>query len=192
MKNKERLIIFPTDTIYGIGCSIFDKESIEKIYQIKHRDKRKPLSCLCKDVKQVEQIANVSEKEKMIIKKFNLTLILKAKPSISEITGFSTIGIRIPQSHFAANILKKYGPMLTTSINESDEEPLNSFDEIYKRYGNEVDKVYKGKEISSGIASTVAQLVDGQVVILRNGEVKKDEIEKLIYENNIAKAPKRV
>lgn len=184
LKNKERIIIFPTDTIYGIGCSIFDKKSIEKIYEIKHRDKRKPLSCLCKDVKQVEEIANINEKEKMIINKFNLTLILKAKRNISEITGFNTIGIRIPQSHLAANILKKYGPMLTTSINESGEKPLNSFDEICKRYGNEVDKVYKGEEFSSGVASTVAQLVDGEVVILRNGEVKKDQIEKLIYENN--------
>ena len=180
MKGRKRIIIFPTDTIYGIGCSIFDKESIEKIYKIKHRDRKKPLSCLCKDVKQAEEIASLSEMEKRIIDKFNITLILIAKSNIAEITGFNTIGVRIPHSKFTANILNKFGPMLTTSINESGEEPLNTYDEICARYGEEVDRVYKGKEISSGVASTVAQLVDGEVVIIREGEVKKEQIENVL------------
>ena len=187
MKSKKKIIVFPTDTIYGIGCSVYDKESVEKIYQIKHRDRNKPLSCLCKDVKQVEEIANISESEKRIIEKYNITLILTAKANISEITGFKTIGIRIPQNHCAAKILKKFGPMLTTSINESGEEPLNTYEEICKKYKKVVDKIYKGKETSSGIASTVAQLVDGEVIILRSGEVKKEQIENLIASSTATK-----
>ena len=185
-ERQKRIIVFPTDTIYGIGCNIFDKESIEKIYQIKHRDRKKPLACLCKDVKQVGEIAFISEIEKTIISKLNITLILKAKSNIAEITGFNTIGVRIPQSKYTANILNKYGPMLTTSVNESGEKPLNTYDEICNKYEKWVDKVYKGKKSSSGVASTVAQLVNGEVIIIRKGEVKKEQIESLIYTDKVS------
>ena len=178
----KRLIIFPTDTVYGIGCRVFDKESIQKIYELKHRDRSKPLSCLCANVKQIEEIAYINEKEKKIVENFNITLILKAKENIVKITGFDTIGIRTPQSHVAVKILIKYGQMLTTSVNEADDPPLNTFKEVKNKFGKMVDKVYKSKQASSGVPSTVAKLVDGKVVILREGGVKKEQIKKFLSE----------
>ncbi len=179
----KRLIIFPTDTVYGIGCAVFDKESIEKIYQIKNRDRSKPLPCLCANLKQVCDVAEINDLEKQIIQKFMpgaLTLILKAKASISQITGFDTIGVRLPLNTIAQKVLIKYGPMLTTSVNESGELPLNNFKDIKKSFGQYVDKIYKQKEKSSGIASTVAKLENGQVIVLREGEIKQEEIESFI------------
>ena len=80
-----RVIIFPTDTVYGIGTQILDLEGIEKIYQIKHRPKEKPLACLCANLKQIEDIAYVSDDARKLIKEFlpgGLTLILKTKEDI--------------------------------------------------------------------------------------------------------------
>ena len=105
-----KLIIFPTDTVYGIGCEIFDKENINKIYELKHRPRSKPLACLCADLKQIKQIAYINSFEKKVIEKFMpgaLTIILKAKKKVAETTGFETIGVRIPNSKIAQRILIK-------------------------------------------------------------------------------------
>ena len=62
-----KILIFPTDTVYGIGCSVFDKEGMEKIYEIKHRPKDKPLACLCANMKQIDEIAYLNDKARKII-----------------------------------------------------------------------------------------------------------------------------
>lgn len=176
---KEKLIIFPTDTVYGIGCGIFDKKSIEKIYEIKHRPKSKPLACLCANLSQVKKIAFIDKNAEVLIRKFMpgaLTLILPAKDNVKKITGFETIGVRIPNSKLAIYILENYGPMLTTSVNESEKTPLNNYDEIVSVYGNLVDRVYKSDGVSSNVASTVVKLSNNHIEILREGEIKESEI----------------
>ena len=136
-----KICIFPTDTVYGIGCPIFDLEGIKMIYEIKHRSLDKPLACLCASLEQIEAIAIVNQKTKDLIEAFMpgaLTLILQAKPKVEHTIGYKTIGVRIPDSVLARTLLEKNGPMLTTSVNESGEQPLNSYDEIVKVYGNVV------------------------------------------------------
>ena len=84
-----KLIIFPTDTVYGIGCSIYDIYNIDRIYEIKKRDKSKPLACLCASIEQIKSIAYVDELAAKLINKYlpgGLTLILKAKQEVKEIT----------------------------------------------------------------------------------------------------------
>lgn len=178
-----KLIIFPTDTVYGIGCGIFDKENINKIYEIKHRPKSKPLACLCADLQQIDQIAYVSESEKKVINQFMpgaLTIILQAKEEVIEVTGFDTIGVRIPNSEIARAILIENGPMLTTSVNESEKIPLNDYEEIKAKYGCFVDVVYPSTEKSSNQASTVVSLIEGKVKIIREGEITLEQINKVL------------
>lgn len=181
----ERLIIFPTDTVYGIGCNILDKESVEKIYTIKHRPRSKPLACLCYDIGQIKSLAYVDEREAKIIDAFMpgpLTLVLKCKSDIYSSTRFDTIGVRIPASTVAKNVLKEHGAMFTTSINESGEPPINDYDEIVKRYGDIADKIYKGNEPSSNVASTVVSLIGGGIKIIRQGEISLEAIKKVLEE----------
>lgn len=178
-----KLIIFPTDTVYGIGCEIFDKENINKIYELKHRPRNKPLACLCADLKQIKQIAYINSLEKKVIEKFMpgaLTIILKAKKKVAETTGFETIGVRIPNSKIAQRILIKNGPMLTTSVNESEEIPLNDFEEIKMKYGEFVDEIYPTDEKSSNQASTVFSFLEGVPKILREGEITLEQISKVL------------
>lgn len=67
---KHKIIIFPTDTVYGLGCSIYDKESLKTVYNIKQRDFNKPISVLCSSLEQIEEIAIIDEKIKKLISYF--------------------------------------------------------------------------------------------------------------------------
>lgn len=178
-----RVIIFPTDTVYGIGTQIFDILGIDKIYKIKNRSKDKPLACLCADINQIKSVAVVNEKAKMIIEEFlpgPLTLILKSTAEVYNKIGYETIGVRIPNNEIALNILKENGPMLTTSVNESGDVPLNEYEEICVRYNNIVDKIYNTNSNSSNISSTVVKLLDDKVEVLREGQISINQINKLV------------
>ena len=177
-----RVIIFPTDTVYGIGTPIFDIEGIDRIYEIKKRPRTKLLACLCADINQIESIAFIDENAKKLIDKFlpgPLTLILNTKDEVKIKIGYKTIGVRIPNNKIALDILKQNGPMLTTSVNESGNVPLNEYDDIYRQYSEVVDKIYDTNTCSSNISSTVV-LIDDEVKILREGQISKEEIEEAL------------
>lgn len=177
------VIIFPTDTVYGIGCSIYDKESQLEIYKIKHRDLNKPLAVLCASLEQIDKIAYLNDDAVKLINKFlpgPFTLILKAKEDIKKIMGIDTIGVRIPNHKLALSILSEIGPMTTTSVNESGEIPLNTYDEIYNVYKDKVKKIYQSNEPSSNLSSTVAKIIDDKIEILREGAITKEMIEDVL------------
>lgn len=174
-----KLLIFPTDTVYGIGCSIYDIYNIDRIYEIKKRDKSKPLACLCYDINQIQDIAYVDDLAKKLINNFlpgGLTLILKSKPKIKELIGYDTIGVRIPDCDVALSILKEMGPMLTTSVNDSGEVPLNEYEEIVKKYDKLVDHIYPSNSISSNVSSTVVKVENDKLTLLREGNVKLKDL----------------
>ncbi|MCR5647265.1 MAG: threonylcarbamoyl-AMP synthase [Acholeplasmatales bacterium] len=178
-----KVIIFPTDTVYGIGTPIFDIEGIERIYNIKHRPKEKPLACLCANLEQIESIAYVTKDAKKLIDKYlpgALTLILNSKDEVIDRIGYKTIGVRIPNSKIALDILKENGPMLTTSVNESGEVPENEYEDVLKDFGKYVDKVYDTDHKSSSVPSTVVLINDNSFKILREGEIKEEDIRHLL------------
>jgi len=177
------VIIFPTDTVYGIGTKIFDIDGINKIYEIKKRPKDKPLACLCASLDQIKGIAYITPDAEKLINKFlpgALTLILKSKPDVYEKIGYKTIGVRIPNSKIALDILKENGPMLTTSVNESGFKPINEYDLIVKEYETKVDKIYKSNELSSNISSTVILIDNSDIKILREGQISKTMIDECL------------
>lgn len=186
MAGRGRVIIFPTDTVYGIGTKIFDLEGIERIYEIKHRPKEKPLACLCASLEQIKDIAVVDDISEKLINKFlpgGFTLILESKDEVKEKIGYPTIGVRIPNHKIALDILKENGPMLTTSVNESGEVPLNEYDLIVKEYKDLVDEIYDTTTESMNKPSTVVLVKDKAVKILREGPISKAEIEDFLKEN---------
>ncbi len=182
MKNK--VIIFPTDTVYGIGASIFDNEGQMRIYQIKHRPLDKPLAVLCANITQIEEIANLNEAGVKLVKAFlpgPLTIILESKPKVFEITGLKTIGVRIPNYDVALQILEKYGPFSTTSVNESGTPSLNDYYIIEKEYGKLVDKIYRPSENkTSSLPSTVVDLTGENPKVLRQGAITIEQINKVL------------
>ena len=173
-----KIIIFPTDTVYGIGCHIYDVDNIEKIYQIKKRSKDKPRACLCATLDQIESIAYVDERIKKIISNFlpgPLTLILKSKEEVVEKIGYKNIGVRIPNNKTALKLLTEVGPMLVTSVNDSGDAPMNEFDDIVEKYGKFVDEIYPPCGKSSNLSSTVISCVD-DFKVLREGTITINDI----------------
>lgn len=178
-----KLLIFPTDTVYGIGCKIFDKANIRKIYDIKKRSYDKPLACLCANLSQIEKIAYVDELARLLILNFlpgPLTLILNAKEEVINKIGYKTIGVRIPACDIAITILEENGPMLTTSVNDSGMPPMVEYNEILEKYSSIVDKIYEPTSKASNLASTVLQIKDGKVNIIREGAISKEMINSIL------------
>lgn len=179
-----KIIIFPTDTVYGIGCGIYDDAARKRIYEIKHRPLDKPLPVLCANIKQIEKIVEVNSLALKLIKNFlpgPLTIIMKALPDIAAKTGYKTLGVRIPNSEVALKILHDNGPMFTTSVNESGETPLNTYEEIREKYASLVEEIVPAEGVfSSNIASTVVNCTNNMLEVIRVGEISLSELIKKV------------
>jgi tRNA threonylcarbamoyl adenosine modification protein (Sua5/YciO/YrdC/YwlC family) len=168
------VIAYPTDTSYGIGCDIFNKKGVKKIYQIKQRDPRKPFSFICADLSDVANYCQVSNFAFKTMRR-NLpgpyTFVLEATRVVPDLltTKQRTVGIRIPDNSIALSIVRELGhPLVTTSANVSGEEPYHDPIAIEEHLGKMLDFVIDGG-ILLGDPSTVISLVDDQVEVLRQG-----------------------
>lgn len=168
------VIIYPTDTTYGIGCDIFNRKGVKKIFQIKQRDSRKPFSFICSDLAEISNYAQVSNFAFKIMKRHlpgPYTFVLEATKIVPDSlsTKQKTVGVRIPDNKICHAIVKELGhPLVTTSANVSGEETPQDPAEIDNVMGRMVDLVIDGG-ISLGEASTVISLVDDQIEVLREG-----------------------
>lgn len=171
-KLTNEVVIFQTDTVYGIGCLIDSKQGVEKIYSIKHRESKKPLAVLCANIEQARQLVENFEVGEEYAKKYwpgALTLIFKKKSIVGDYitSGFDTVGIRIPNDPIALAILSQFGPMAVTSLNISSEPAILKYEDALA-FENQVDYLVEGKDLSS-LSSTVYDCINGKV--LRKGDI---------------------
>lgn len=188
-----KLIIYPTDTVYGVGGIIESEETIENIYKAKERNFKSPLIVLVSDVEKIEKIAYINEKNRekieKLIKRFwpgGLTIILKRKDNVPDImvSGGATVGVRMPEHEIALNIISRAGGMLpTTSANISGEATPKSYKELSGKFKSRVDIIVDGGECPIGSASTIIDMSD-EPKILRLGAISVEEIEKVIGKIN--------
>jgi tRNA threonylcarbamoyl adenosine modification protein (Sua5/YciO/YrdC/YwlC family) len=172
--NKGGVIIYPTDTTYGIGCDIFDRKAVKKIFQIKKRDDRKPFSFICNDLAEISNFAQVSNFAFKIMKRYlpgPYTFVLEATKIVPESlsTRQKTVGVRIPDNAICQAIVRELGhPLVTTSANVSGETTPADPYEINESMGRLVDMVIDGG-ISMDEASTVISLLNDRIEVLRQG-----------------------
>ena len=188
-----KLIIYPTDTVYGVGGIIESEETIENIYKAKERNFKSPLIVLVSDMEKIEKIAYINEKNRekieKLIKRFwpgGLTIILKRKDNVPDImvSGGATVGVRMPEHEIALNIISRAGGMLpTTSANISGEATPKSYAELSEEFKSRVDIIVDGEECPIGSASTIIDMSD-EPKILRLGAISVEEIEKVIGKIN--------
>ncbi|MBI3601182.1 MAG: threonylcarbamoyl-AMP synthase [Nitrospinae bacterium] len=175
------VIAYPTDTIYGIGCDIFNKKGIEKIYQIKKREKNKPLSFMCADLSDISQYAIVSNYAYRIMKRClpgPYTFILEASPATPKkiISKRKAVGIRIPDNKICLAALKELGhPIITTSANISEGEELNDPEDIEDKLGYSLDLIIDGGVLISE-PSTIIDLTGDSPAVLREGKGKINKV----------------
>ena len=168
------VVAYPTDTIYGIGCDIFNKRAMEKIYRIKGRDKKKPMSFVCSDLSHISQFAKVSNYAYRIMKRLlpgPYTFVLEASSAVPRIvsTKRKTVGIRIPDSEIALSIVRDLGnPIISTSANMSGENIISDPFQIEDLFGSQLDAVIDGGNLS-GDPSTVIDLSGDAPEVLRMG-----------------------
>lgn len=170
------IICYPTDTVYGIGCDIFNKKAIKRIYQIKKRPKHKPFSFMCSGLKNVNNYGHISNMAYRLMKKAlpgPFTFVLpgtKLVPKIM-ITKQKTVGIRVPDNNICLSLIEALGnPILNTSaILHEEGPPLTEAYEFDERLGNMVDLVIDGGNIYPD-PSTVVSLTGDDPEVLRQGK----------------------
>lgn len=178
--NKGGIAIFPTDTVYGIGCDPYNKESVKKIYDIKSRDISKSVPVLAYSKEVAAKIVHFDKLSKKIIEKFwpgPLTIILKlTDEKIKKSLNLKDkIAIRVPNNKCTLELLKKCNFLVGTSANISGDLPYTNPDECFKNLHN-YDIFIDGGTITSESESTIIEIEDEEIKIIREGSLTKEEI----------------
>ncbi len=186
IKNGE-IVIFPTETVYGIGANAFDEKAVGKIFMAKGRPSDNPLIVHIADKRMIEEIASdITEVEQKLIDHFMpgpFTLILKKKEKIPDIVsaGLETVAIRMPDNVIARGIITFSGvPIAAPSANISGKPSGTMVEDIRKELEGKVSAIIDGGETDIGLESTVVKVIDEIPCILRPGKVSVEDIKKVV------------
>ncbi|ADH86237.1 L-threonylcarbamoyladenylate synthase [Desulfurivibrio alkaliphilus] len=172
------VICYPTDTVYGIGCDIFNQKAVKRIYQLKQRPLARPFSFICADLKDVSTYAHVSNTGYRVLRKSlpgPYTFVLPATKLVPKImmTKQKTVGIRMPDHRICMELVTGLGnPILTTSAapDDPDARQLIHAYEVEERYGKQVDLIIDSGPLAHSSPSTVVSLEDDDLQVLRPGK----------------------
>jgi tRNA threonylcarbamoyl adenosine modification protein (Sua5/YciO/YrdC/YwlC family) len=169
------IVIYPTDSVYGLGCDLFNKKAIEKIYQIKGNDKRKLLSFICPDLKGISEYAYVSNSAYKIMRRLlpgPFTFILPATKQVPRILleNRKTVGIRVPDNRICQALLSEFGSsIISTSARLPDQGFLSDPDEIAGTFSHVVD-LFLDSGPGGLDPSTIVDLAQNEPVVIRQGK----------------------
>lgn len=178
--NHGGIVIFPTDTVYGIGCNPYNKEAVEKIYEIKSRDTMKSVPVLTYSIKTAEKIVEFDQFTKKIVEKFwpgPLTVILKVtdKKIKESLNLENKIAIRVPDHKCTLELLKKCNFLVGTSANISGDLPHTDPEKCLKKLET-YDIFIDGGIIASKGESTIIEIENEEIKIIREGYLTKEKI----------------
>jgi len=169
------IIVYPTDTVYGIGCDLFNKRGIEKIYEIKRRSLKQPFSFICADLKDISTYAQVSDYAYRTMRRLlpgAYTFVLEASRLVPKIllTKRKTVGIRVPDNNICLTLVKELGhPIISTSATTEEDAILSDPAEIEQKYRHAVDIVIDGGILATE-KSSIVSLVDDTPEVIRTGK----------------------
>ena len=172
--NEGGIIIYPTDTVYGLGCDLFNKRSIEKIYEIKRRSRNQPFSFVCADLSDISNYAVVPNYAYKMMKHLlpgPYTFILGASRMVPKILlpKRKEVGIRVPDNQICLALVKEFGrPIISTSVKSEDGEIMTDPADMEAVYRYAVDLVIDGGIVGAELSSVVS-LVDETPEIIREG-----------------------
>ncbi len=181
---RDGVIVYPTDTIYGLGCDVTSKAAVERVRRIKGRDANKPMSFVCSDLVQVSRYGHVSNFAHRILKRFlpgPYTFVLTATRETPRVfqSKQKTVGIRIPDHPVPLALVEQLGnPVVSTSANESDEVVVTNPADLERIFGHRVDLIMECGTLPV-LASSVISLVDDTIAILREGQGDLDYFKSL-------------
>ena len=186
---KGGAVVYPTDTLYGLGVNVLDTEAVRKLFSIKKRSEKKPLPIMVSSIGMAKALAHIDEPREKILKSFwpgPFTFVLRKKPLVSYLAtaGKNTIALRIPDSYFCQNLLEDFeGPITVTSANISGEEPSFDSREIIERFSKEKhqpDLIVDAGVLPETSPSTVIDLTGEMPKVLRINPTTKDELMRIL------------
>ncbi|WP_297981703.1 L-threonylcarbamoyladenylate synthase [uncultured Methanobrevibacter sp.] len=171
------IILYPTDTVYGLGANIFNNDAVKKIYEIKQRDSSKPISVLVRDMESMELIAHLNKNSRQTLNQWlpgPFTFILNKRKIVSPFVSSSTkVGVRIPDYPIARQLASIF-PITTTSANIAGEDTFSNPKDILRQIGDEIDLVIDVGELDKNQASTVIDLSSSNPTLVRKGFIGED------------------
>ena len=184
--NNGGIIIYPTETLYGLGALALDEESVNNIFSIKGRIHGNPIPILVRDKEMLSEYVVVTDEANRLIEKFlpgPLTLVLKEKKNLPHFisAGTGNIAIRISRHAFVRRLFDFLSkPITSTSANISGRENLLSFDEIYETFKSKVELIVDSGNIPRSKGSTVIDLTVKPALLIREGDISGDELKRFI------------
>ena len=189
---QDGLVVFPTETFYGLGANCFSPEAVRKIYALKMRDIHKPLSIVISDLDMIDVVVSeIPPVFKILTSAFwpgPLTLVLKASSRVpKELTGSSgTIGVRLPDHRMLRSLVSHAGfPLTATSANLSGEEDISDPADVIRLFSGKVDIIIDGGKTEGGKASTVLDVSSSRIQVLREGKISLSSLVKVLGETLI-------
>ncbi len=180
------IVAFPTDTVYGLGASANNRQAVERVYKVKERPQNMALPLLLADTSQVTSVAeSVPPIAWLLIHNFlpgALTIVLHKLNSVPDIItgGDVTVALRIPAHPVPVALAKGLGtPIVGTSANLSGRPSPLTADEVYSQFGNKIDLVIDGGQCPGGKESTILDVSRETPVVLREGAISREELEKV-------------
>ena len=167
------IVVYPTDTVYGLGANIFDEKALLKVFSVKKRSINKPLSICLSSVEDIHMVAHINDETEDIIQKIlpgPYTVILKKKDIISSLltAGTDRIGVRIPDNRVCIDLTRDF-PITSTSANLSGYEIPESAEEVFKQLGTFVDIMLDAGICEHRVPSTVVDMTVQPPKVIRQG-----------------------
>jgi len=171
-----KLIVFPTDTLYGLACNPTNPAALRDIYAAKGRSTLKALPVLIGELEQLDQLVeNIPPQALRLMERFwpgALTLVLPKQAHLpSELTPYPGLAVRMPNHPFALELLQALGPLAVTSANLSDQTNPQTAQEVYTQLAGRVDLILDGGKLKIGQASTIVDCTGAEPTLLRAGPI---------------------
>jgi len=172
------LIVYPTETCYGIGCDALNENAVEKVYRVKKREKKKPLSIIVSSLEMMRKYGKITKEVEYLVKKFMpgpLTIVVEKKRTIPDILNPKEIAFRISSHPIAQQLVKELDkPITATSANISGSKPIYSSEEIVKIFNGKVDMIIDSGNLPLIQPSTIIRVKKSKIELIREGAIPFD------------------
>lgn len=182
---EDKALIFPTETVFGIGIKATSESNYERLVEIKKRPPDKPFTLMCSDISQFENLVEINDATRKIIEHFMpgaITLILKTKKEVPHFIDLGTgfVGVRIPDDEFVLKMISKVGaPLLVPSANKSGETPALNSKVAYEYFKDDDVSIVEG-ECTNGLASTIIKIDGEEISLIRKGPISLEKIKEIV------------
>jgi L-threonylcarbamoyladenylate synthase len=186
------VIVFPTETVYGLGADALNHEAVQKVFQLKGRNPQNPIPIIVADRAMlrglIDKIPPIAEK---LIERFwpgPLTLVLEARPHMPKqlLNSRGGVGVRISSQPLATQLAEELGrPLTATSANPSGKQAASTIEQAENYFTRDVEIFLDGGELTAKIGSSVVEVIETRIKIIREGEISVCEIEATVGGKNI-------